>query len=139
MIDALHLRMLLEELNNLLGVLGMTLKAEGESLSSLQQEECCEWRDSCSLISEQDGTDVGDKCSRTNCVCKRDAVVAWVCICNRCILAGLLLVELAGIYNNTTQCCSMTADELGCRVNHDVGSMLDRTNQVWGSKSVVYY
>ena len=70
MVDLGHLRMLLQELDNLLRVLGMTLKAEGESLSSLQQEECCEWRDSCSLISEQDGSDVGDKGCRAYSICK---------------------------------------------------------------------
>ena len=131
--------MLLEELDNLLCILGMALKAQGESLGPLQQEECCKWRDSCSLVPQQDGTDVGYKGCRTYNLCKGNAVVARVCICNRCKLAGLLPVELAGIYNNTAQCCSMAADELGCRVDYNVGSMLDRTDKVWGSKGVVYY
>ena len=31
----------------------------------------------------------------------------------------------------------MTADELGSRVNHDICSVLDRTNEVWGAESVI--
>ena len=33
----------------------------------------------------------------------------------------------------------MATDELGCRVNYNVGSVLDRTDKVWSSKSIVYY
>ena len=31
----------------------------------------------------------------------------------------------------------MTADELGSRVNHDICSVLDRADEVWGAESVI--
>ena len=31
----------------------------------------------------------------------------------------------------------MTADELGSRVNHDICSVLDRTDEVWGAEGVI--
>ena len=31
----------------------------------------------------------------------------------------------------------MTADELGSRVNHDVCSVLDRADEVWGAEGVI--
>ena len=32
----------------------------------------------------------------------------------------------------------MTADELSGRVNYDVGSVLDRTDEIWSAEGVVY-
>ena len=135
----LNLRVIGQELNNLLGVLNVTLDTQRQSLSALQQQKCVERRNSSTSITQQDSADVGYESSRTNCICERDAVITRVRLSNRCILAGCLPVELAGINNDAAEGRAVAADELGSRVNNDISAVLNRTDEVRGTESVVDY
>lgn len=58
---------------------------------------------------------------------------------DRCILAGCLPVELAGINNDAAEGRAVAADELDSRVNNDISAVLNRTDEVRGTESVVDY
>ena len=68
---------------------------------------------------------------------KGNTVVARICLCNVRIFSGFLPIKLSGIYNNTSERCPMTANELCCRMYNDIRSILNRLNKIWGSKCVV--
>ena len=139
MVHMLNLRVIGQELNDLLGVLNVTLDTQRQSLSALQQQKCVERRNGSTSITQQDSADVGYESSRTNCICKRDAVITRVRLSDRCILAGCLPVELAGINNDAAEGRAVAADELGSRVNNDISAVLNRTDKVRGTESVVDY
>jgi hypothetical protein len=139
MVHMLNLRVIGQELNNLLGVLNVTLDTQRQRLGALQQQECVERRNGSTGITQQDSADVGYESSRTNCICKRDAVITRVRLSDRCILAGCLPVELAGVNNDTAEGRAVAADELGSRVNNDISAVLNRTDEVRGTESVVDY
>ena len=65
-------------------------------------------------------------------------MVAWVWLCDGCVLTALLPVKLTGIYDNAAQSSTVTADELCSRVNNNVYTVLDWTNQVWSTEGVIY-
>ena len=67
-VDLFHLRMVGQELHDLLGVLHMALDAQAQGLGALQQQEGVERRNGCAGITQQDGADVGDKGSGAGCV-----------------------------------------------------------------------
>ena len=128
-----------QELNDLLGVLNVTFDTQRQSLGALQQQECVERRNGSTGITQQDSADVGYERSRTNSICERDAVIARVRLSDRRILAGCLPVELAGINNDAAEGRAVAADELGSRVNNDISAVLNRTDEVRGTESVVDY
>ena len=75
MVDVLDLRMVLEEFNDLLGVLDMALDAQGQGLGALEQQECVERRDGSAGVAEKDRADIGYESSRADSVREGDAVV----------------------------------------------------------------
>ena len=94
MIYMLDLRMVLEELNDLLGVLNVTLDAQGQGLGALEQQECVERRDGSAGVAEQDSADVGNESCGAYCVGEGNAVVARVRLSDRRVLAGSLQSNL---------------------------------------------
>lgn len=57
-------------------------------------------------------------------------MVRWIGLGDRWISVSVgLPVELAAIDDDTAERSAVTADELGSRMNHDVGAVLDRTDQ----------
>ena len=139
MVYLLHQRMLAEELNNLLGVLHMTLYPQGKGFHALQNDEGIERRNSCTGVTQQDCPDVSNKGSRTYCISKGNTMVARVRCSDSRILAACLPIELAGVYNNAAQGSTMTAQELGSGMYHDISTILNRTNQVRSTKGVIDY
>ena len=67
-VDLLHLGVVCQEFDHLLGVLHMALDAQAQGLGALQQQEGVERRNGCAGITQQDGADVGDKGSGAGCV-----------------------------------------------------------------------
>ena len=61
MVYMLNLRVIGQELNDLLGVLNMTLDTQRQRLGTLQQQECVERRNGSTGITQQDSADVGYK------------------------------------------------------------------------------
>ena len=115
----------------------MSLEAEGESLHALQKQESIEGRDRGSCIAQEDGTDVSDKGRGTDRIIERDPVIAGVGLGDLGIPASGLPVEFSGLYDNAAQGRSVSPDEFGRRVNHDISSVFDRADQVGSSESIV--
>ena len=78
MVDLLDLRMVGQELHDLLGVLHMALDAQAQGLGALQQQEGVERRDGSAGITQQDGADVGDEGGGAGGIGEGNAVVAGV-------------------------------------------------------------
>ena len=55
------------------------------------------------------------------------------------ILSACRPVEFTGLDNDTTEGCSVSTDELGCGMYHDVCAVLNRTNQIRGTEGIVDY
>ena len=128
-IDLFHLRMVGQELHDLLGVLHMALDAQAQGLGALQQQEGVERRNGGTGITQQDRTDVGDKSCGACCIGKGNAVVAGVGVSNVAELTACLPVELAAVHDDAAQRGAVAADELGSGVDDDVSAMLDGTDQ----------
>ena len=133
----LNLRLALQIFYNLQRILNVTLYTERQSFQSLQKQEGVERRKSCSGITKKDGTYFCNECSRSNCFCEADAVVARVWLSQGCEFSGSLPVEFTAVYDHTAKSSSMAADEFGCGMNNDVCAVLDRTNEVWSCEGII--
>ena len=136
-VHLLNLRVLLQELDNLQGVLDMALHAERQGLRTLQEQECVERGDCAALIAEQDCTDVGHESRRSRDVRKGCAVVARVRIRDVRELAALLPVVAAAVHNDAAERGAVAADELRCGVDHNVRAVLKRANQIGCAEGVI--
>ena len=126
-----------KELNDLLGVLDMAVDAQRQGLGALEQNPGVERADASALVTQQDGADRGREGGRAASLGKRDAMVGGVGLGDLRILAARLPVKVAAIDNHTAQRGTVAADELGCGVDDDVGTMLQRTEQIRGTEGVV--
>ena len=67
---------------------------------------------------------------RTGHVGEDGAVIARIGFCEGRILVGVgLPVELAAVHDHAAQRAAVAADELGRRMDHDVGAVLQRTDE----------
>lgn len=67
-------------------------------------------------------------------------MIAVIRFCYRWELSALFPVEVSAVNNDATEGCPVATDELCCRMNHDVSTVLDRTKQVGGGcEGVVYH
>ena len=64
-------------------------------------------------------------------------MVTWVWLSDRRIFAACLPIESTTINDHTTKAGAMSSDELGCGMNNDICTMLDRTNQIRCSEGIV--
>ena len=81
----------------------MALDAQRQGFQTLQEQECVERRKGCAGIAQENRTDVGGECCRTNGIDKADAVVARVRVCDLAELAGCLPVKLAALDNQAAE------------------------------------
>ena len=125
-----------QELNDLLGVLDMTVNAERQSLGALEQDPGVERADAGALVTQQDSADIGCEGGRAGSLGKRDAVVGGVGFSDLGVLARLP-IEVTAVDDHTAQRGAVAADKLGCGVDDDVGTMLQRTEQIRGAEGVV--
>ena len=139
MINLGYLWILYQIINNLLGVFRVTLQAKGQGLSALQQQEGRKRRNSRTLITEQNSTNVDSKCSLAGSLSELYAVVARICLGNPRILATLCPVKVTAVHDNTAQSSTMTTNKLGCRMNNYICTMLNRTDKVWRAEGVINY
>ena len=130
-VHALHLRVVVEELDDLEGVLHVALDAQGKRLQTLEQQERVERRQRCTLVAQKGRAGLGDVRGRAARVGEHDAVVGGVRLGQAREAVGMRCpVELAGIHNHAAHDGAVSAHELGGRVDHDVGAVLDGTQQV---------
>lgn len=130
-----NLRVLGEELDNLLGVFHMAIQAERKRFDTLQQEECVERRNCSTFVAEENRANVNHvggsaRCSERN-------TVARVHFGEVRELAGASPVKLATIHDDAAESRAMATDELSGRMHHDVGTVFNRANQVRSTEGVV--
>ena len=135
-VDLGNLRVLHEELENLLGVFHMTVKAERKRFGALQQEEGVERGNRSAFVAEEDGADVDDV-GRSAGSSREGHAVARVRLGELRELAACSPVKLAAVNNHAAESRTVTADELGCGMHHDVGTVFQRANQVRRTEGVV--
>ena len=138
MVDVLDLRMVDEEIDNLFGVFRVALQTEREGLGPLQQEEGVERRERCTGVAEQDRTDVGNERRRADRLDEGDTVIAGVGIGDGRVFAGCRPVKLTGVHDDAAQRRAVAADELGCRVDDDICTVLDGTDEIGGAEGVIH-
>ena len=137
-IDLSYLWIVLQVLHYLQCILYVAFYTEAQCLQALEQNPGIEWRDGGTGITKDDRTDTGYEGSCSGYICEDCTVIRWVWLGEgRELVCIRLPVELTAIYDDATERRTMTADELSGRVNHDVGSVLDRTDEVWSAEGVV--
>ena len=137
MIDVGHLRVMVQELHDLLGVLVVAVQAQRQGLGALQQQPGVERADAGTGVTQDDGADVGNKGGGAGSVHEANAVIAGVRLGESRELAAGLPVELAGIDDDAAQGGAVAADELGGGVNNNVSAVLNGADQVRGAEGVV--
>ncbi|CDC25491.1 5-enolpyruvylshikimate-3-phosphate synthase [Prevotella sp. CAG:386] len=137
-IDLGYLWIVLQILYYLQGILYVALYTEAQCLQALKKNPGIEWRDGGTGITKDDRTDSGYEGCCSGYICEYGTMIRWVWLGESRELVGIgLPVELTAIYDDTTERRTVTADELSGRVNHDVGSVLDRTDEIWSAEGVV--
>ena len=64
-------------------------------------------------------------------------MVAGVGSGNIRISAACFPIKIAAVNDHTAESSTVTADKFGCRMNDDVRTMLDRTDEIRGAEGVV--
>ena len=136
-VDLGHVRVAHEEVDDLLGVLHVTVDAQRQSLGALEQDPGVERADAGALVTQQDSADIGCEGGGTGSLGKRNTVVGGVGLSDLGVLAARLPIEVTAVDDHTAQRGAVAADELGCGVDDDVGTMLQRTEQIRGAEGVV--
>ena len=65
-------------------------------------------------------------------------MITWVWLCQGCKFTGCFPVKFTTLNNNTTDCCSMSTNKLGCRVNNNISTIFDWSYKVRCCKCVIY-
>ena len=125
-----------QELDDLFGVFIVAVQTQGERLGTLQQHPCVE-----RLMQPPDraGSRRAHRSQRRQGRQPRQSrrVVTRVRLREGGEFAAGLPVELAGVNDDAAQRGAVAADELGGRMDNDVGTMLDRADQVGRAEGVV--
>ena len=98
----------------------MAVHAQRKSLDSLNGQERVEWRDGSADVSEQLNASLDDVGAGTKCRPVGKAVVAGIGLGELWELVVRREVKAAAVNNCSNDCSAMAANELGCRVHHDV-------------------
>ena len=115
----------------------MTFQSQGEGFHALQEQEGVEGGDGGAGISKEDGPDVGGKGCGSRRLHEGNSVVAGIGVGDGRVFAAGLPVEFSGVHDDAAQGGAVPADELGGRVDHDVGAVLDGADQVGGAEGIV--
>lgn len=66
-------------------------------------------------------------------------MVAGIGIGDGGIFAACRPVEFAGVNDDTAKCCTVTAEELGSGMHHDICTVFDRTDKIRSAEGVIDY
>ena len=138
MMNFFNLRMIVEVLNNFQCVLYMTLYTKRQCFKSLEEDKGAYRRDCCPCVTKKDCTNLCNKRCWSACFCEADSMVARVWLCQGREFTGSFPVEFTAFYDYTTDSCSMSTDEFGCRMNNDICTVLNRSYKVRCCKCVIY-
>lgn len=78
MVHLFHLGVVPQKIHHLLGIFCMTLQAKRKGFRALQQQECCEGRDTGAGIPEQHCPDIGDKGSSSRSLHKGYTMITGI-------------------------------------------------------------
>ena len=137
--DGLDFRHGLQVLDDLQSVLDVALDAQGQGFGALQQQEGGEWRQGGAGVAQQNGADAGHEGGTAESLVEVQAVVGGVRLGQGRELARHLgPVELAAFDDHTAEGGAVAADELGGGLDHHVGAVLQRAEQVRSGEGVVH-
>lgn len=137
MVDAAHLGMRLQEIHYTQGILHMAFHTERKRFESLQQQEGIERTEGRSRIAQQGGADAYGKGGGSGGLAEAETVVAGIRLGELREFARCLPVERTPVDDDTAQRSAVSADELGGRVYHDVGPVLDRTDEAGRTERII--
>ena len=135
-VDLRHLRVLREEFENLLGIFHMAVKAERKRFGALEQEEGVERGNRGTFVTQENGADIDDIGSGA-CSGRERHAVTRIHFGELRELARCSPVKLAAVNNHAAERGTVTADELGGGVDHDIGTVFQRANQVRSTEGIV--
>ena len=138
MIDFLNQRMSRKIFDDFFGVFDMSVESQRQRFRALKQQESVERRNCSSGVAKQNRANISYKCGFSCSLRERYAVIAGVWSCYVRIFFRRPL-EVAAFYDYSAQSRSVSADELCCGMNDDIGSVLNRANKVGSSESIVNY
>ncbi len=133
----LHVLVLLEELGHRRGVGHMALHPQRQRLQALEQEEGVEGADRGTEVTQELDSGLGDVGPGAQHGPVGEAVVAGVGLVEAGVAVGVGEVERAAVDDGAHDRVAVTAQELGGRVDHDVGPPVERADQVRGGHRVV--
>ncbi len=137
--DGFDLRNGLQVVDDLQGVLDVALDAQGQGLRALQQQERRERGQGGAGVAQQDGAHAGHERGSAKRLVEVEAVVGRIRLGQGRELARHLgPVEVAAFDDHAAEGGAVAADELGRGFDHDVGAVLQRTEQVRGGEGVVH-
>ena len=122
--------MLLEMLRDGQCIGAVTLHAQVQRLHALQDEEGIERRQGGARVAQQHGADAADVRGGPEGVAPHNPVVAGVGLGEAREAVGVgRPVEVARVDDHAADRGAVATDELGERLHHDVGAVLERTAQ----------
>ena len=108
----------------------MAFYSQRQRFKPLEEEEGMERGECCAGIPQEDGSDVGCKSGGADCVIERDAMVARIRIADPWLFSAGFPVKVTAFNYDAADCRSVSADELGGGVDHDISTVLDWSYQV---------
>src|SRR5450755_640992 len=135
--DPAHRRMGFEELGDALRVLTVALHAQWQRLQALQEEPGIERSRRRSQVTQQLDTRLDDIRQGSECLDITHTMIGrvWLDQPRKATASGP--VELAAIDDDATDRGAMPANELRRRMHDDIGSMLERLQQVRRGQRIV--
>ena len=115
----------------------MAFHAQGQGLQPLEQKKRAHRSQRSAHIPQQNRPDSGDKGGGPHVLGKADSVVAGVGFGESGKFTGRHPVEAPAVHDNAAQGGSVSSDELGGRVHHNIRAVLNGTDQVRRSKGIV--
>ena len=126
-----------EEVRHRLGVLEMTLHAEAERLDPLQRQERVERRGGGAQVSKQLHASLDRVRTGAERRVEGEAVIGRIGVDHAAVFAVCGVVEASALDDGAADRGGVAADELGGRVNDDVGAPLDRVDAIGRRHGVV--
>ena len=64
-------------------------------------------------------------------------MIAWIWFRELWEFSGCSPVKFSAVNDDTADSCSMSTNEFGCGMNHDICAVLDWTDQIWCAERIV--
>ena len=136
-VDLSDFRMIFKEVCNLLSVSDVAFDAKGQGFEALDEEPCIERADASTEVAEGFGADTSYEASTGDILGEVNAVVGFVRRSKFFEAAGTSPVEFAVFNDEAAQGRAVAADEFRSRMDDDVSTVFERTEEKRRSEGVV--